>query len=73
MADFRSWPVHKTGTVTTGLSRLDGLLRASGLSAGLTACLTVAGGPLHDEAARRGRDLAGSEPAGNHPDVAFLG
>ena len=53
MADFLGWPTHKTGTATISLPRLDALLRASGLSAGLAACLTAAGGPLRDEAASR--------------------
>lgn len=63
MADFLGWPTHKTGTVTVGLPRLDALLRASGLSAGLAACLTVTGGPLNDEAARRRVGKAAREAA----------
>ena len=63
MADFLGWPVHKTGTVTIGMSRLDGLLRASGLSAGLAACLTAVGGPLHDKAARRRASKTASDAA----------
>jgi len=63
MADFLGWPTHKTGTVTVSLPRLDALLRASGLSAGLAACLTAAGGPLHDEAARRRADKAARDAA----------
>ena len=39
MADFLGWATHKIGTVTISLPRLDALLRASGLSAGLAACL----------------------------------
>jgi Protein of unknown function N-terminus (DUF3323) len=53
MADFLRWPTHKDETVTISLSRVDALLRASGLGAGLAACLTATGGPLNDEAARR--------------------
>jgi uncharacterized protein (TIGR02679 family) len=63
MADFFGWPTHKTGTVTISLPRLDALLRASGLSAGLAACLTAAGGPLHDEAARRRAGKAARDAA----------
>ncbi len=63
MADFLGWPTHKTGTSTVSLPRLDALLRASGLSAGLAACLTVAGGPLNDEAARRRAGKAAREAA----------
>jgi uncharacterized protein (TIGR02679 family) len=78
MADFLSWPVHKTGTATISLARLDTLLRASGLSAGLAACLTAQGGPLLDEAASRrarkaARDAASGQlwaEAGSHPAVA---
>ena len=36
--------MHKTGSVTISLPRLDALLRASGLSAGLAACLTAKAG-----------------------------
>jgi uncharacterized protein (TIGR02679 family) len=53
MADFLRWPTHKDEMVTITLSRVDALLRASGLGAGLAACLTAAGGPLNDEAVRR--------------------
>lgn len=53
MADFLRWPTHKDEMVTISLSRMDALLRASGLGAGLAACLTATGGPLNDEAARR--------------------
>lgn len=78
MADFLGWPTHKTGTVTISLPRLDALLRASGLSAGLAACLTATGGPLHDEAARRRASKAARESAAEqlwadaaaHPAVA---
>lgn len=78
MADFLEWPVHKAGLVTISLPRLDALLRASGLSAGLASCLTAEGGPLHDEAARRrasrnARDAASNRlwaEAGAHPAVA---
>jgi uncharacterized protein (TIGR02679 family) len=58
MADFLRWPTHKHETVTISLSRVDALLRASGLGAGLAACLTASGGPLNDEAARRRTDRA---------------
>lgn len=63
MADFLGWPTHKTGIATVSLPRLDALLRASGLSAGLAACLTAAGGPLDDEAARRRAGKATREAA----------
>jgi uncharacterized protein (TIGR02679 family) len=63
MADFLGWSTHKTVTVTVSLPRLDALLRASGLSAGLATCLTVVGGPLNDEAARRRADKAAREAA----------
>ncbi len=63
MADFLGWPTHKTGTATVSLPRIDALLRASGLSAGLAACLTAAGGPLNDEAARRRAGKAAREAA----------
>lgn len=63
MADFLGWPTHKTGTVVVSLPRLDALLRASGLSAGLAACLIAAGGPLGDEAARRRADKAARDAA----------
>ena len=63
MADFLGWPTHKTGTATVSLPRLDALLRASGLSAGLAACLTADGGPLNDEAARRRAGQAAREAA----------
>jgi uncharacterized protein (TIGR02679 family) len=63
MADFLGWPTHKTGTVIVSLPRLDALLRASGLSAGLAACLTAADGPLNDEAARRRAGKAAHEAA----------
>lgn len=58
MADFLRWPTHKDEMVTITLSRLDALLRASGLGTGLAACLTVTGGPLNDEAAMRRTDRA---------------
>ncbi len=63
IADFLGWPTHKTGTATISLPRLDALLRASGLSAGLAACLTADGGPLNDEAARRRAGQAAREAA----------
>ena len=63
MADFLRWPTHRIGTVTVSLARLDALLRASGLSAGLAACLTAAGGPLRDEAGRRRADKAAQRAA----------
>jgi uncharacterized protein (TIGR02679 family) len=63
MADFLGWATHKIGTVTISLPRLDALLRASGLSAGLAACLTATGAPLRDEAARRRADKAAREAA----------
>jgi len=58
MADFLRWPTNKDETVTITLSRVDALLRASGLGAGLAACLTATGGPLDDEAAKRRTDRA---------------
>lgn len=58
MADFFRWPTHRSGITTISLTRLDALLRASGLSAGLAACLTATGGPLHDEAGRCRADKA---------------
>jgi uncharacterized protein (TIGR02679 family) len=58
IADFFRWPTHRSGITTISLTRLDALLRASGLSAGLAACLTATGGPLHDEAGRRRADKA---------------
>ena len=45
------------------MPRLDALLRAGGLSAGLAACLTAAGGPLHDEAGRRRADKEARDAA----------
>lgn len=63
MADFLRWPTHKQEAVTIALSRVDALLRASGLRAGLAACLTAAGGPLTDEAARRRADRAARQAA----------
>ena len=65
MADFLEWSVHKAGFVTFSLPRLDALLRASGLSAGLASCLTAEGGPLHDEAARRRASRNAREAASN--------
>ena len=56
MADFLRWPTHKSETITLALPRLDALLSSSGLGAGLAACLTAAGGPLNDEAAKRRAD-----------------
>ena len=53
MADFLRWPTHKSETISVALPQVDALLRSSGLSAGLAACLTAAGGPLNDEAAKR--------------------
>jgi uncharacterized protein (TIGR02679 family) len=58
MADFLRWPTHKSEMITVALSRVDALLRSSGLGAGLAACLTAAGGPLNDEAAKRQADRA---------------
>ena len=77
MADFLEWSVHKAGLVTINLPRLDALLRASSLSAGLASCLTAEGGPLYDEAAgrrasRNARDAASNRlwaEAGAHPAV----
>ena len=63
MADFLGWPTHKVGAATISLPRLDALLRASGLSAGLATCLTAADGPLRDEAARRRANKAAREAA----------
>jgi len=58
MADFLRWPTHRSGVTTISLIRLDTLLRDSGLSTGLAACLTAVGGPLRDEAGRRRADRA---------------
>jgi uncharacterized protein (TIGR02679 family) len=63
MADFFSWPTHRTGPISISLPRLDALLRASGLSAGLATCLTAASGPLRDDAGRRRADKAAREAA----------
>jgi uncharacterized protein (TIGR02679 family) len=53
MANVLRWPTNNTGTVRVDLARLDTLLRTSGLRAGLVACLTVSGGPLHNDAGIR--------------------
>ena len=63
MADFLRWPTHRTGTTTISLIRLDRMLRASGLAAGLAACLTASGGPLRDEAGQRRADKAARRAA----------
>jgi uncharacterized protein (TIGR02679 family) len=63
MADFLRWPTHRAGTTTISLIRLDALLRASGLSAGLAACLTASGGPLRNEAGQRRADTAARRTA----------
>jgi uncharacterized protein (TIGR02679 family) len=63
MADFFSWPTHRTGPISISLPRLDALLRASGLSAGLATCLTAAGGPLRDDAGQRRANKAAREAA----------
>ena len=75
MADFLRWPTHRTGMVSVDLSRLDRLLRESGLGAGLAVTLTSAGGPLRDaagerRASRASRALAGEQvwvDAAAHP------
>jgi uncharacterized protein (TIGR02679 family) len=63
MADFLRWPTHRSGNVTISLTRIDTLLRVSGLSAGLAACLTATGGPLRDETGRRRADKAARSAA----------
>jgi uncharacterized protein (TIGR02679 family) len=63
LADFLRWPTHRAGTTTISLIKLDMLLRSSGLAAGLAACLTTSGGPLHDEAGQRRADKAAHRAA----------
>lgn len=58
LADFLNWPTNRTGVANVDLARLDAMLRASGLQAGLATCLTVAGGPLDDQAGRRRAEIA---------------
>jgi uncharacterized protein (TIGR02679 family) len=65
MANFMQWPTHRTGRIALSLTRLDRLLRASGLQAGLAQCLAAAiGRPLKDRAGER-RALASAQRAAN--------
>jgi uncharacterized protein (TIGR02679 family) len=62
IADFLSWPIHRSGVVTFDLARLDTLLRRSGLAAGLATCLYESGGPLADAGGAR-RDAVATRRA----------
>lgn len=63
MADFLRWPTHRIGRVTVTLARIDALLRASGLQAGVAQCLVAAGGPLRDAAGTRRASAAACRAA----------
>ena len=53
VADFMAWRTHRAGVVQLDLGRIDRLLRASGLAAGLATCLYESSGPLDDAAGSR--------------------